>query len=216
MKLKLATILAASATVASAATSVTLRNFENATTGLPIVDNTGAVLPTGELLWAVGTFDAAFAATLGDLDTEASDATVLAEFTQSGSAGAFNFDGLTSRTVTADDSGALGATGTNPLYVVVKHSPAGGDVNVMVLDFAINWPTQDDGGNATTGTLTVALDNVLYGGDATVAVTDQGNIPGAFTFADGITFDNGNAIPEPSTSLLASLAGLALIARRRR
>ena len=214
MKLKLAIILGATASLASAATTVTVRNFADATNGLPIIDNTGAVFPLGELSWAVGSFESGFAAGLGALDTLSSDDSVISAFTQSGPSGAFNFDGIFSRSVAVDDGGALGAASA-PLDVLVTHSPAGGNPNAMVLDFTRVFPAQV-AGNASTGTLTVALENVLYGGQALMPLTSKGNIPGPFNYANGITFDAGTAVPEPSTSLLAGLAGLALAARRRR
>ena len=100
------------------------------------------------------------------------------------------------------------------MFVLVTFTPDAGEAQALVLNFSTVFPEQV-GGVGVLPTQLATAEDVVFGGEL-VDVTDQGNIPGAFTFEQGITFDAGEAVPEPSTGLLAGLAGLALLARRRR
>ena len=57
----------------------------------------------------------------------------------------------------------------------------------------------------------LTADSLVYGTILTDVDTGLGLI-----FTEGIQLGEGVVVPEPSTSLLAALAGLALAARRRR
>lgn len=211
--MKLATLLTIGATIAtaSAASNITIKNFSGAG-GLPLVDNTGAVIAKDAISWDVGSFEQAFADTLASLDTLTSDAAVLAGFTSARTAletdpGSFNFDGLFSGTLATDDGGAL--TGS-PLYAIATH----GD-DVMVFSFGDLFPVQDGAGNAAVEFEVADGSEVVYGG-AVTPVTDWGTVPASLQPRIGSDGLNFNAIPEPSTGLLSLIAGLGLLARRRR
>jgi hypothetical protein len=191
--MKKITLLSLAATVAASqgATTVSVGNATLPTSGYAIVDNTGAAVAAADSKVWVGTFDAGFAAGLGGLDTATDDQLVLDNFTAAADASNFLANGLFNTAIQgADGDGSLGAAST-PLFIVVTS----GD-EVLVFDF---------GGE------------VVFGNNQPVAVTS--GLPPFATgaaWANGITFNAGGAIPEPSTSLLAGLAGLALVSRRRR
>ena len=216
MKLKTTLLLFASAAAVHGTTTVSLTNLSAPTSGLPIVDNAGNPIGTADSRLQVGTFEQAFADSLSTLDTTTSDQAVLDAFTSAAPDLAFPINGLFNGSVEADSDGSLGLSSA-PLFALISYTPAGQDPQVLVLNFGNNFPEQDALGAATfdLGRL-ITLEDVVFGnGDFTVAVnTDQ--LP-AFAqtdaFSQGLTFD---AIPEPSTGLLAGLAGLALVARRRR
>lgn len=215
MKLKALLALGVTVTAANAATSITLRNFDGGS-GLPIVDNTGTPIVKDGAAFAVGTFDSVFAGTLGTLDTVTSDAAVIAAFQSAGDAGSFAQNGLFSGTVEVDSDGSLGAGEDTPLYGLITYDDGGGTVQAMVVSFGTNFPKQNDAGAAAEG-FKVDETTVVFGNPEPVPNNDQG-LPGPLQgrYAQGLTFDAGAVIPEPSTSLLAGLAGLALAVRRRR
>lgn len=212
MKLTTILILGATASFANAATSVSLRNFFSATEGLPLVDNTGAVIAIGELSFQAGTLAAGALETIATLNPDTDDATVTSLFTPSGGSGGPNFAGLFNGAIgDVDNGGALGTANT-PLYILVTR--AGGDV--ILFDAGGSFPVQVAGNAATTLEVRDAS-AVLFGG--TVGpVTNDSLLPAALQggFANGLGFNSGVVIPEPSTGLLAAIAGLALAARRRR
>lgn len=212
MKLTTLLIIGATACVSNAATSISLRNFFGPTDGLPLVDNTGAIIPGGELTFQAGTVDAAGLAQIAGLDTETDDVTVTSLFTASGGSRGANFAGLFNSAVgDADTGGALGTADT-PLYILVTRT--GGDV--MLFDAGQSFPAQV-AGNASAGLEVRDATAVLFGG-AVVPVTNDAALPGALqgNYANGLAFGVTTGVPEPSTSLLAGLAGLALAVRRRR
>jgi len=217
MKLTTPLILAASAVMAQGATQVTLQNSSGSTIGYPIVDNTGTPIAVANSKFQVGTFDQAFADTLGTLDTLTADQAVLAAFTPTGADGIFARAGLFNSTISgADNTGALGA-GSAPLYAVVTFTPAVGLPQALVFNFGSTFPVQDGAGNAAVDFGRVITVGDIVFGNKTLVAADVSGFPGPLQkdeFRQGFTFDD--AIPEPSTSLLAGLAGLALVARRRR
>ncbi len=216
--MKLATLLTIGAAIATAnaASNITIKNF-GASGGLPLVDNTGAIVDNAVLSWDVGTFEQAFADTLGSLNVETDDDAVLTNFTSARTgaqaAGTFNFDGLFSGTLSTDDGGAL--TGS-PLFAIATYDLGGGATDVMVFSFGADFPVQDGAGNAAIGLEVADGTEVVFGGGV-VPVTNDSGLPGALQgrYANGLAF-NGNGIPEPSTGLLSLIAGLGLLARRRR
>ncbi|YCM42111.1 PEP-CTERM sorting domain-containing protein [Verrucomicrobiaceae bacterium 227] len=219
MKVTTPLILVATAVMAQGATQVTLQNTQGSTIGYPIVDNTGTPIAVANSKFQVGTFEQAFADSLGTLDTLTADEAVLAAFTPTGADGVFARDGLFNSTIAgADNTGDLGASNT-PLFAVVTYTPEGGASQALVFSFNSTFPTQDGAGNAAVDfNRVITVDDIVFGSKNLVAA-DVSGFPGPLQkdeFRMGFTFDQGDAIPEPSTSLLAGLAGLALVARRRR
>ena len=213
MKLKLLVLGVAIPAVANAATNVTLQNFSGISSGNPIVDNTGTPIDNSLSSWAVGTFETAFADGLSGLDTVTDDQSVIDAFTQSGASGSLSINGLFNGTVESDSGNANAGAA---LYALVTYNAAAG-VQALVFDLGRAFPTQDGAGNASVdlGRLLTA-DDVAFGNTNPVTA-DPSTLPAPFAgFNQGITFDVGGVIPEPSTGLLSLIAGLGLLARRRR
>ena len=213
MKLKLLVLGVAIPAVANAATNVTLQNFSGVSAGNPIVDNTGTPIDNSLSSWAVGTFETAFADGLSGLDTVTDDQAVIDAFTQSGDDGPLSINGLFNATVESDSGNANDGAA---LYALVTYNAAAG-VQALVFDLGRAFPTQDGAGNASVdlGRL-LTTDDVAFGNTNPVTA-DTSTLPPPFAgFTQGITFDAGDAIPEPSTGLLSLIAGLGLLARRRR
>ncbi len=213
MKLKLLVLGVAIPAVANAATNVTLQNFSGISSGNPIVDNTGTPIDNSLSSWAVGTFETAFADGLSGLDTVTDDQSVIDAFTQSGASGSLSINGLFNGTVESDSGNANAGAA---LYALVTYG-GGAGVQALVFDLGRAFPTQDGAGNASVdlGRL-LGTDDVAFGNTNPVAA-DPSTLPPPFAgFNQGITFDVGGVIPEPSTGLLSLIAGLGLLARRRR
>lgn len=213
MKLKLLVLGVAIPAVANAATNVTLQNFSGVSSGNPIVDNTGTPIDNSLSSWAVGTFETAFADGLSGLDTVTADQAVIDAFTQSGASGSLSINGLFNGTVESDSGNANDGAA---LYALVTYNAAAG-VQALVFDLGRAFPTQDGAGNASVdlGRL-LTTDDVAFGNTNPVTA-DTSTLPAPFAgFNQGITFDVGGVIPEPSTGLLSLVAGLGLLARRRR
>ena len=213
MKLKLLVLGIAIPAVANAATNVTLQNFSGVTAGNPIVDNTGTPIDNSLSSWAVGTFESAFADGLSGLDTLTADQAVIDAFTQSGAGGGLSLNGLFNATVESDSGNANAG---EALYALVTYNAVGG-VQALVFDLGRAFPTQDGAGNASVdlGRL-LGPDDVAFGNTSAVPA-DPSTLPAPFAgFTEGITFDAGVVIPEPSTGLLSLIAGLGLLGRRRR
>ena len=213
MKLKLLVLGVAIPAVANAATNVTLQNFSGVSSGNPIVDNTGTPIDNSLSSWAVGTFETAFADGLSGLDTVTDDQSVIDAFTQSGASGSLSINGLFNGTVESDSGNANAG---ESLYALVTYG-AGAGVQALVFDLGRAFPTQDGAGNASVdlGRL-LTTDDVAFGNTNPVSA-DTSTLPPPFAgFNQGITFDVGGVIPEPSTGLLSLIAGLGLLARRRR
>ena len=224
MKLQLIAAFALLPAASFAVTNVTFQNFSGVTSGFPIVDNTGTPIASTDLRIEVGTFSDAFAGTFSALDLSTSDADVAAAFTPTGSsvpANPTNIDGVFNTVIGDADSGNS-LVGQSVFLVITDTSSA--DLNLIVLDLGTSFPTQDASGAGTIPSIQIDLTNVVFGfvgEDGLGAAVDTTNLEAlnagfATGFENGIAFDAFDAIPEPSTSLLAGLAGLALVARRRR
>ena len=214
MKLKLITALGLATGLANAATSTSLANFSLPTAAVAIVDNAGNPIAAGSSTIQFGSFTDAFAATLGGLDTLTADQAVIDAFTPSGNVGAFSADGMFGVLTDTDGTGDLGRAATdNGAYALITYNSPDG-VEAMVLSFGQAFPEQDDTNNAELKIDgIVGADNVAFGNPALVPSNNSG-LPVPFQgFDQGLTF---NAIPEPSTGLLSLIAGLGLLARRRR
>ena len=219
MKLKTTLLLATSVAATHGATTVSLANFAGASSGLAIVDNTGTPIAKADSLLQVGTFNQAFADSLGGLDTLTSDQAVIDAFTATGAGRGMTFDGLFNGSIESDSDGSLGAAAT-PLYALITFTPAGAGPQAMVLNFGNTFPEQNAVGAASVDLgRSIALGDVVFGNTASTVPVIMDSFPPPLqndNFKQGLTFDVGDAIPEPSTSLLAGLAGLALAVRRRR
>ena len=213
MKLKLTTIFGLATVAANAATNSSIANFAIPTSALPIVDNAGNPIATGDSSIQFGSFSDAFAATLGDLDTLTADDAVIAAFSATGPVGVFTQPGLFNAVLQTDGSGVLGdAAGDNGAYALVTWT-GGASTQALVIDLGQAFPKQVAGNANLTLGRAIELGDVAFGNDTLVAA-DTSALPGVFQqFNQGITFD---AIPEPSTGLLSLIAGLGLLARRRR
>lgn len=200
---------------ANAATEVSLQNFQGVTTGSPIVDNSGAAIDPADTSWAVGTFAPEFIAdTLPGLNIDTDDQQVIDAFLRTGEDQTFTNNGVFNRTVSTDSGNALEGA---PIYAMITFTPAAGGTEVLLFDIGRDFPVQDGAGNAVVdlGRL-LNPDDVAFGWTEFVDVTPA-SLPGPLQkpeFYNGITFNT--AIPEPSTGLLSLIAGLGLLARRRR
>jgi hypothetical protein len=171
-----------------------------------ITDNTGIPVSGS---WAAGIFDAPdFSGPAGITST----------FTQNGSDGAFSatpgvFGALggvpiTDAATSVDSSDNFAG---KPVYIVVGNAASiAGSTDFVVFQTATNWPQEVQGVGAGFG-VNIAKETLVYG----IPTTVQGatGITSALNGDGGVTF---GLIPEPSTSLLAGLAGLALMIRRKR
>jgi hypothetical protein len=180
-------------------------------TAVPILDNTGTPIAFGGGYVSAGTFSAV-PSTVEDIKT----------FTAFGAGG----------TAFANDFSAPGffnAARTAPIPEGTTTAPVGEDVYVVIGNgstladsdqFAVFNPglvfgTENSVGaggvDAFLNSDTLTQDSLVFG----TLVTDIDTGLGV-TFTEGIELSDGTFVPEPSTSLLAALAGLALAARRRR
>lgn len=213
MKKTLFTALALGAMVqiSSAAVSVTGTNYTINSAGIAITDNAGAVLPSGagSMSIAFGNFNAI------DFNT-ANGAAVAAAFNQNGGDGGANpaFGGVFNTTV-GDAATSLNSsdsfTGTNIFIVIGNAATFAGSTDFIVYDSGTAWPEEVAvvGASVTVETYSGSL---LYG-----TTTNTSSAAGPFAYLNGtpgVTF--GQAIPEPSSSLLFGAAGLALLIRRKR
>lgn len=216
MKLKITTILGLATVAASAATNSTITNFALPGAALPIVDNAGNPIATADSSIQFGSFTDAFAATLGSLNTLTDDAAVIAAFSPTGNAGTFVQPGLFNSVLQTDGTGALGdASGDNGAYALVTWT-GGIGTQALVIDLGQAFPEQVAGNANLNLGRPIELGDIAFGSDTLVSA-DTSGLPGPFqSFSQGITFDTSAPIPEPSTGLLSLIAGLALLARRRR
>lgn len=217
--MKLKTIAAVCIFAPNLASAFTISITNQATIGdpsLPILDNTGAPLTSGSV--GVGFFADDASVTDNSLDF----GTLLTNF--------FQF-GTTEELVQGAAPGLISLTNPAAFDVVVPIGSTGGQIGESVFVVFGNSSTlansdqlavfrsdsifgTDDA--AGQGGVTVVLGSnvgTLLLGDNT-GPTIVSNDLGSITFADNIQLVS--AVPEPSSSLLAGLAGLALLARRRR
>ena len=180
-------------------------------TAVPVLDNTGAAIGLGSGFVAAGTF----ASVPGSIDEVRS-------FTPFG-------DGASAFQNSVGAAGFFDNSRSAPIPQGTTDAPVGASVYLVMgdgadlassTDFAVFDPGLVFGTeNAVgAGALDIIIDSdaltpdsLVYGTIATDVDLGIGVI-----FAEGIQLGEGAVIPEPSTSLLAALAGLALVARRRR
>jgi len=216
MKLKL-TLLTFAATVGMAsAYNITATNQSTfGDPSLPIVDNTGAPIASGTI--AVGFFASDSSVTDNALDF----GTLLSGFNQYGSPtgladagaapGLFDLVSPGNWNVSVPFNSVAPQIGNN-IYVVFGNGASLAESSLLAV-----WKSNSIFGKE---------DEAGNGGAAADIATGQGSLllglnGGAQSFAGGaINYSDSirlvEAIPEPSTSLLAGLAGLALVVRRRR
>lgn len=215
MKLTLLTTLALgfSAVSSSAVTTATIRNFLTLTDGLPTLDNTGTPISGS---YAVGFFPEGF-----DFNQEAS--AVRNGLVQFGSElNTFRFDGLIGTPNSTQDNipkeGGSQFTGKNIFVMFGDQSTL--DSSTLFGVVRLPGQFQDEGQNdqgVALADITPTTAEVQFGVlRAPSAQPNQGQAGPVFNFAQGLELTSGVVIPEPSTGLLAAIAGLALAARRRR
>lgn len=210
------TLIASLATVAlfssAGAYTVSFLNINSAdATAVPILDNTGTPIAQGSGYVAAGTFAAA----------PGPDADIAVTFTPfgSGSSSFSNginvdgfFDGSRSEAI---PEGTVDAPVGQSIYLVIGD----GDGLLTSSNFAVFDPGLVVGTENAVGL--GALDILLDDSTLTPESLLMGNLLTNVDTGLGLVFNEGIqlggvAVPEPSTSLLAALAGLALVARRRR
>lgn len=212
-------LLGLSVTAAQAFNVTAVNLVDPDMTAVPVVDNTGAPIAVGAGFIGAGTFSSTPSSVLD-----------IANFSPIGTA--------VGRTTFGDDDGAIPAGFFDIARNIPLPSPAEDD-NPLVgqslflvigdgldLESSSNFAILDLGGVVQTdvaGAPESALsgivlsdfltpDNLIVGNIVTEVDTGLG-----LTFSEGIELTDGAAaVPEPSTSLLAGLAALGLVARRRR
>ena len=197
-------IFAMFASLANAATTVNVKNFDfppSAENGLTIVDNVGNAVLTN-LAFGVGSFGAGGYASAEDIKANFN---VLA----TGSTGAFaHFDvNTTVNTSPQDDS---------PVYVVIYDgADLASSTDYIVVEGNNTFKAEDPVLNTASSPVQLHNGDVVYG--TLVENVDTSGLPRApfRAFTNGVTFGAGEVVPEPSTALL-SLIGLGFVARRRR
>ena len=210
------TVIATLATVGlfsgASAYTVSFLNVASAdSTAVPVVDNTGAPIALGSGFVAAGTF----ASVPGSID-EVRSFTPFGDgnsaFANSIGVGGF-FDGNRSAPIPAGTTDA--PVGASVYLVMGDGADLASSTDFAVFDPGLVFGTENAVG---AGALDIIIDSdaltpdsLVYGTIVTEVDTGIGVI-----FAEGIQLGEGAVIPEPSTSLLAALAGLALVARRRR
>ncbi|MEN8680618.1 MAG: PEP-CTERM sorting domain-containing protein [Akkermansiaceae bacterium] len=180
-------------------------------TAVPILDNTGTPIALGSGYVATGTFSA--------LPTGVAD--VKANFTAFGD-GTTDFSnglsapGFFNKTRSASiPAGTTDAPVGQNVYLVIGDGPTLADsTDFVVFDPSAVFGTENAVGaggiDININSDAVTPDSVLWGTIVNNVDTGLG-----VTFTEGLQIGN-TVVPEPSTSLLAALAGLALAARRRR
>jgi hypothetical protein len=203
-------LLTASVALSSAVTTATVRNFTSPTAGLPILDNTGTPIRGS---YAVGFYASDFDF-IGSTGEQVRDG-----LTQFGSElNSFVFDGLigapNSTSANIPKEGGSPFTG-NDVFVLFGDASTLADSTLFgVVRLATQFQNENDADlGVVDGTITGDTATVEFGFLVTPSAQPTG--PVAFNFAEGLQL-SAVGIPEPSTSLLAALAGLGLVARRRR
>ncbi len=210
------TVIATLATVGlfsgASAYTVSFLNVASAdNTAVPVVDNTGAPIALGSGFVAAGTFAAA--------PTSKEEVLLFTAFGDGNSAfsnsigvGGF-FDGNRSAPIPAGTTDA--PVGASVYLVIGDGADLASSTDFAVFDPGLVFGTENAVG---AGALDIIIDSDALTADSLVYGTIATNVDLGIgvTFDEGIQLGEGAVIPEPSTSLLAALAGLALAARRRR
>jgi hypothetical protein len=214
MKTKSVFAVTSLAFVASAsAYTVSITNFDGAdSTAVPILDNTGTPIAAGAGFIGAGTF----AAAPDSLETAKGlvpFGTGATGFTNGlGGEAGFFFNQFNAPIPFGTTDAPVG----EDLYIVFGNGSTLADsTQLAVFDAGQVFGTESAAGSG--GNDVVILDsaltpeNLVFGNVANDVDLGLGVI-----FSEGIQLSDGTVVPEPSTSLLAALAGLALAARRRR
>ena len=180
-------------------------------TAVPILDNTGSPIALGSGYVAAGTFSAlpggvddvkANFIPFGDGDTAFSNGVGVPGF----------FDG--DRSAPIPQGTADAPVGQSVYLVIGDGSTLADSTDFVVFDPSLIFGTENAVGagglDININSDAVTPESVLWGTIVTDVDTGLG-----VTFTEGLQIGN-TVVPEPSTSLLAALAGLAFAARRRR
>ena len=210
------TVIATLATVGlfsgASAYTVSFLNIAAAdNTAVPVLDNTGSAIGLGSGFVAAGTF----ASVPGSID-EVRSFTPFGDgnsvFQNSVGVDGF-FDNSRSAPIPAGTTDA--PVGASVYLVMGDGADLASSTDFAVFDPGLVFGTENAVG---AGALDIIIDSDALTPDSLVygtIITDVNTGIGVI-FAEGIQLGEGTVIPEPSTSLLAALAGLALVARRRR
>jgi hypothetical protein len=210
------TVIATLATVGlfsgASAYTVSFLNIAAAdNTAVPVLDNTGSAIGLGSGFVAAGTF----ASVPGSID-EVRSFTPFGDgnsaFQNSVGAAGF-FDNSRSAPIPQGTTDA--PVGASVYLVMGDGADLASSTDFAVFDPGLVFGTENAVGAGALDIIinsdSLTADSLVYGTIVTNVDTGLG-----LTFDEGIQLGEGAVIPEPSTSLLAALAGLALVARRRR
>ena len=210
------TVIATLATVGlfsgASAYTVSFLNIAQAdSTAVPVLDNTGAAIGLGSGFVAAGTF----ASVPGSID-EVRSFTPFGDgnsaFQNSVGAAGF-FDNSRSAPIPAGTTDA--PVGASVYLVMGDGADLASSTDFAVFDPGLVFGTENAVGAGALDIVitseTLTADSLVYGTILTNRDTGLGLV-----FEEAIQLGEGVVIPEPSTSLLAALAGLALAGRRRR
>lgn len=210
------TVIATLATVGlfsgASAYTVSFLNIAAAdNTAVPVLDNTGAAIGLGSGFVAAGTF----ASVPGSID-EVRSFTPFGDgnsaFQNSvGAAGFFD----NSRSAPIPQGTVDAPVGASVYLVMGDGADLASSTDFAVFDPGLVFGTENAVG---AGALDIVINSDTLTADSLVYGTIVPNIDTGLglVFDEAIQLGEGAVIPEPSTSLLAALAGLALAARRRR
>ena len=210
------TVIATLATVGlfsgASAYTVSFLNIAAAdNTAVPVLDNTGAAIGLGSGFVAAGTF----ASVPGSID-EVRSFTPFGDgnsaFQNSVGAAGF-FDNSRSAPIPQGTTDA--PVGASVYLVMGDGADLASSTDFAVFDPGLVFGTENAVG---AGALDIVINSDTLTADSLVYGTIVPNIDTGLglVFDEAIQLGEGAVIPEPSTSLLAALAGLALAARRRR
>ena len=216
--MKLKTLAAAFIVTTSFASAYTVSVTNQITFGDPslvLVDNTGAPLTSGVV--AVGYFASDAAVTGNSTDFTS----LLTGFNSFGSSvalsgglapGLVDLPTPAAWTVSVPAGTAGNQVGQNVYVLIGNAATLAESTGLAVWKSTRLFATEDDLGNGGV------LANLSTGQGALLLGESGGSqlVGGAINYADSIRLVTADAVPEPSTSLLAGLAGLALAFRRRR
>ena len=181
-------------------------------TAVPVLDNTGAPIALGSGYVAAGTFTAVPGSADDVRSLFAAFGDGNSAFSNSIGVGGF-FDGNRSAPIPAGTTDV--PVGASVFLVIGDGSDLASSTDFAVFDPGLVFGTENAVG---AGALDIIIDSDALTADSLVYGTIATNVDLGIgvTFDEGIQLGEGAVIPEPSTSLLAALAGLALAARRRR
>ncbi|MES2658239.1 MAG: hypothetical protein V4689_06455 [Verrucomicrobiota bacterium] len=206
-----AAIVVAISASASAAVTLTSRNFSSTTAGVPIVSAAGASLDQGTFIWSAGRF-----ATLPNFNTSTA-LEIIAAFTAVPAAPggvSATLDGLFNASQ-SPDFGTSDApsvfVGKQAFILVGNGATLALSTAIAVFDAGVTFAAPNALG-AGSQTLTAnTIGQVVFGTVRTVTTQPSGT----FNTPQGVALSTGIAIPEPSAALLGAIGALGLLRRRR-